>query len=361
MTLPYFIHTGSPYEKGFAIGSTFASRIRLLVERNKDWEASQKAIPQDLIERVCRRFLSWCERLCPSLIDEAEGCARGAGVDGPDIIKMNANGEIRASIPGDSSGCTAFALDSSVTGGPHLSGQSKDGAGPLWKYYVVMDTQNRGEPRILELAYPGYFGLLGLSETGMSLFTNRIFDGVKTDGLPHIILKRLIWQCRYINEVEALIAEHGTAIAANLLVCDIDGHAACFELKGGSYARIDSDDGILLHTNHFLKLSGHEDEAAIDAVRSKERLQRLLTLVKREKGRIDQWTIFRLYRDHRYYPRGICSHGTRNEDYGTTAVMVAAPQDRMLSVSAGRTCRARFTTYQMGQTVPVLVESGALT
>jgi isopenicillin-N N-acyltransferase-like protein len=272
---------------------------------------------------------------------------------------MNANGEIRASIPDHSSGCTSFALDPTVTKNSPLSGQSKDGAGPLWDHYVVLDTQCVGQPRILELGYPGYLGLLGLSETGMSLFTNRIYDGVNTDGIPHIILKKLIWNCQAVDEVEGLLSRYGTAIAANFLVCDKNGQAASFELRGNEFARVEPADGILVHTNHYLLLSGREDTDAVDAVCSRQRRQRLLELLKRQKNGIGRDRIFEYYRDHRHHPNGICSHGPKRLNYGTTAVMTAEHTDLMLSVTAGRTCRARYTTYQMGSQDPVIMESGA--
>ena len=359
MNLPHFTFMGSAYDKGATIGRVFASRIRALIARNRQWESKQKSIPADLIHRVCKSFVSWCEKLQPSLLDEVQGYADGAGATAEDIIKMNANGEIRALIPDHSSGCTSFALDPAVAKNGPLSGQSKDGVGPLWKHYVILDTQCTGEPRILELGYPGYLGLLGLSETGVSLFTNRIYDNVETDGIPHIIVKKLIWKCRRVHEVEDLLAKYGTAIAANFLVCDKDGHAACFELRGDAYARVDPEDGILVHTNHYLQMSGGEDTEAFKAVCSRERRQRLAELFKKKKGKIGTNEIFRFYRDHRHHPRGICSHGSRTLDYGTTAVLTAEHKERMLSVTAGRTCRASYTTYKMGEKDPVFTESGA--
>ena len=349
---PFLEIVGSAYDIGLAIGRKFRELIQSFVaakhqELSSEWPSSSAISGA---EQTRQEFLDWCHKLLPSAVEQMRGYADGAGVSFENIVTVNCCDEIRShQITSHGDGCTAFALDSAFTGGPVLAGQSKDGPVAQQERYVVLLTRPKDAPAVLQIAYPGMLALLGMSECGFCVFTNRIYTGAVTSGLPLMLLKLLAWRMDRVEQIEPIIAKHGTSAAANLMFCDRFGHASCFEVRGASYGRCDSRDGILVHTNHYLcdELRGDEDEELIKEFRSKDRLERLTELFGQQRGRINPEAVFDCFRDHAGHPRGICAHETRESAYGTTAVLVAEPQHGRLHISTGRTCQSTPVTYQL--------------
>lgn len=295
-------------------------------------------------------MLEWCERLAPDIIELMHGYADGADVSFDDVVTLNCCDEIRSLQQARSKeGCTSFAATAEFTGGMPLSGQSKDGPGINLKHYVVLLVRPEGGPAVLQLAYPGMVALIGLSETGMCVFTNQIYDSIAADGISAMVLKHLAWSADRVDELEALVAAHGAAIAGNFLFCDRHNGAMCLELRGHDYDRCNPEHGLLLHTNHYLcpRLRGSEEESDIGEFRSRERLERLRELLQRQRGRLRLEHVLACYRDHEGSPRGICAHETPQSDYRSTAVVIAEPAHRKLHICAGYTCENDAVTYQL--------------
>ena len=346
--LPLLTFKGSPYEIGKAIGASFSEPMRRRITEKKISHRVLGVNAESVIAGETRRFVSWCEKLAPHLMDEMRGYSDGSGVPFEDIVELNCTDEIRSRFevqPPD--GCTGFAVLPRASGEKLLTGQSKDGSGPLWKYYIVLRIHCDGHAGILQLGYPGSLALLGVSETGFSICTNQIYGGTEHEGIPVVLLKRLAWDSGNFDDFESLLNEYGVSVATNFVVCDGSGSAASYEMRGNSWSKLLPVEGVLVHTNHFLDppLQGQEDESRIKEYLSRERRTRLIELLERYQGKIDPEKIFHCFRDHEGYPRGICSHETTGSGYGTTAVLVIEPQRGLFHLTTGRTCLAAPTTY----------------
>ena len=301
-------------------------------------------------EQAGARLLDWCRRLAPHLVDELHGYADGSGVPFDDIVYINCGDEARARAAlSTGNGCTAFALTADVTGGSILAGQSKDGPGPQYDHYIVLTSRPRGRPAVLQLVYPGMLALFGLSETGMYVGANQIYEKTTFGGMPVMLAKRLLWELDSVDKAAELLASHGLSTANNFLLCDGRGQAACIEVKGPDCGRVDPEDGVLVHTNHYLcdALRGGENEAAIDRYQSHQRRNRLTRLLRERQGRITPSVVFDCYHDHDGWPRSICTHRTCDEYYSTTAVLVAEPRAGRLHICVGNPCRNRPKAYQL--------------
>ena len=347
MDVPFFDVSGSAFDVGLAIGKTFQDRIGILIARA---ERMQKDVAPAIVQDAKERLASWCRRLAPHLLDEMRGYAEGACATVDDILRINSTDQARSSAgSAETEGCTGFALLPQATGGPLLCGQSKDGDGPLWEHYIVLGSQCDGHPKVLQLGYPGYLALLGISETGMAICTNQIYDGVDYDGLPTSVLKRLAWDAGTVAEVEKLVAAHGIGSASNFMFCDRHAGAMCLESRGEIVQKVEPDDGVMVHTNHYLSdgVRGHEDESAMAASASHHRRARLLELFAARRGGITVADVFECYRDHEGGVRGICSHATDDSPYQTTAVLICESRTGRLHVTAGNSCQAEPTCYEM--------------
>jgi isopenicillin-N N-acyltransferase-like protein len=350
MDVPFLEVSGPAYKIGKTVGRTFPNQLRSLVGAKLRSLSDGRDDSAACLAECRTRMLSWCQRLAPDLIELMHGYADGADVCFDDVVILNCCDEIRSHQQARSKeACTSFAATAEFTGGMPLSGQSKDGPGINLKHYVVLLVRQEGRPAVLQLAYPGMVALLGLSETGMCIFTNQIYDSIATDGINAMVLKHLAWSADHVDDVEALVAEHGTAIAGNFLFCDRYNGAMCLELQGQDYARCNPEQGLMLHTNHYLcpRLRGREDESAIGAFRSRERFERLRQLLQRQRGRLKLEHVLACYRDHEGFPRGICTHDTQQSDYRTTAVVIAEPTQRKLHIVAGYACENDVVTYHL--------------
>lgn len=256
MTIPFLEIAGSAYHIGLTVGRNFSKLIQSCVA-TKYQELSAECASSSgtsVAEQTRQEFLGWCHKLLPSAVERMRGYADGAGVCFEDILTLNCCDEIHSRQAARvKDGCTSFALTSTFTGGLVLAGQSKDGPISQQERYVILLTRQDNAPAVLQLAYPGMLALLGINEWGLCVFTNQIYDGVVSSGLPLMLIKLLAWQCSRVEEIEPFIDKYGTSAAANLLFCDRSGHGSCFEVHGKSYGRFDNTHGIL---NNRARLCG---------------------------------------------------------------------------------------------------------
>jgi hypothetical protein len=207
-----------------------------------------------------------------------------------------------------------------------LAGQSKDGPGFQSQFFAALLTKVDDGPAVCQLAYPGMLGLIGLSETGIGVFGNEVYDHVaRTQGLPVVVFKRLAWQCRTLDEVADLLDASGAATVVNYLIATQED-AGCLELRGRQMARIDMTDDLLVHTNHLLtpQLQGAEDEASMIESDSHGRLTRLRMLIESMNAPVTVDDLFDFYADP-----AIWAKPKQGNDYQTNAVLITEP-------SAGR-------------------------
>ncbi|MAE64739.1 MAG: hypothetical protein CMJ18_10775 [Phycisphaeraceae bacterium] len=347
MNIPFLEVSGSSYKIGVAIGSAFRERMQAFVAfkraQSADWGGAAATEGAGILQ-------DWCGRMAPHLLDEMRGYADGADVSFEDVIRINSGDEARArATSAGSDGCTGFALAPQFTGHGALAGQSKDGPGPQDEHYVVVLMRPADRPAVLQLTYPGMLAVFGLSGTGMFLGANQIYDGTTFTGMPVMLAKRLTWETSSVDEAASLFSAHGLSAANNYLLCDGQGRAACLEVNGANCVRIDPEDGMIVHTNHYLceALRGGENETSIEAYRSRQRRARLIELLRSQRGTATPSSIFDCYRDHDGYPRSICTHRLPAEHYGTTAVLVAETRTRRLHVCLGNPCRGRPKAFAM--------------
>lgn len=331
----YFEASGTAHAIGCAIGKAFAGQIRELVRHKRVALQVDTSAGRQAVDVAGGMLVSICHRVAPYLLEEMRGYANGAEVPFDDIVLLNCGDEARnllnTGAPMD--GCTAVAIGSGRTGNGLLAGQSKDGPPFQAQYLIVLLTRCNNRPALLQLCYPGMLALIGLSDTGMTLFTNQIHDHTNhVDGLPVMVFKRLAWECDLLDQVEALLQRRGAATAANYTFASADGRACCFEVRGNEYVRIDMADDLLVHTNHYLAphLQGAESTEKIKQQRSHERLARMQQLIDGAKTKPDIDALLACFADRQGDPYGIWARG---DDHCTNALVVAEPTLRRVHVS----------------------------
>lgn len=337
--VPYFEASGTAHAIGCAIGKAFAVQIRELVQHKRTALHVDASARRQAVADAGRMLIDACDRVAPHLLEEMHGYADGAKIPFDDIILFNCGDEARNLLNRDaaSDGCTAVIVAARRTGNGLLAGQSKDGPPFQRRYFITLGIRGDDRPALLQLTYPGMLAMIGLSETGIGLFTNQIHDHTnQTGGLPVMVFKRLAWECGSPDQVESLLRREGAATATNYNVASADGQACCLEVRGNEYVRIDIKDDLLVHTNHYLaaRLQGAELESRVQRQRSHERLARMRKLIENAKGKLQVDDLFGCFADREGDPYGIWA---RAVDHCTNAVVVAELGPRRLHVSLAPT------------------------
>jgi isopenicillin-N N-acyltransferase-like protein len=112
-------------------------------------------------------------------------------------------------------------------------------------------------------------------------------------------------------------------------------------------ARIEPEDGVLLHTNHFLVPAGEaEDVHRLDSPSTLARLEELERRVRRAPGPLDGAAVKEAQRSHDAGPNAVCCHDPDNERYADraeTLVSVCLDLDQLrFEISEGAPCSSPY-------------------
>ena len=148
----------------------------------------------------------------------------------------------------------------SATGGP-IFGRNFDflTLGDLDKYSMVIVYRPEGKRSFAAVTFPGMVGVFsGMNDAGLAVATLDVeHSGDKSrkfnpTGTPlAFVFRRILEECRTVDEAEALLRSIKATTWMNLTVCDRDG-GATFEITPDNIARRDDDEGLIRCTNHFV-------------------------------------------------------------------------------------------------------------
>ena len=148
----------------------------------------------------------------------------------------------------------------SATGGP-IFGRNFDflTLGDLDKYSMVIVYRPEGKRPFAAVTFPGMVGVFsGMNDAGLAVATLDVeHAGDKSrkfnpTGTPlAFVFRRILEECRTVDEAEALLRSIKATTWMNLTVCDRDG-GATFEITPDNIARRDDDEGLIRCTNHFV-------------------------------------------------------------------------------------------------------------
>jgi isopenicillin-N N-acyltransferase-like protein len=161
------------------------------------------------------------------------------------------------------------------------------------------------------------------------------------------VLLRAILDCATVTEALKVLQAGMRSSSANYLIAHASGSALDVEAAPGDFTRLYPqfpDQGVLLHTNHFLSPHVHPVDMSLWAMPdSAVRLQRLRAGAT---GSATLGDLRVLLADHADYPHGICSHPDPHEhplEQGATIASVLMDLNaRRLWLAAGNPCRSPY-------------------
>lgn len=253
--LPVLAVEGSPEEIGRQCATLVGEQARQLVD-----------YPRKLLAAVglghkFPALLAAGQRLLPQFppdhLAELEAFARTAGLERHVLVGVNTMVDVyRGGL-----GCSSLLVEASrsKTGGP-LFGRNLDfySLGILQKYSVVIVCRPQGKRGFCSVGFPGMVGCLsGMNDAGLALAVHEVLlagDGAPLfdpRGVPYtLLLRRVLEECRTVDEAERLVRANARTTLFNLALCDLRT-VRVLEVTPRSVAVRGPERGILACTNHF--------------------------------------------------------------------------------------------------------------
>lgn len=339
-TFPLVEVSGSSYEMGYQHGEQGADLIRQYIS----WIEKLTQTPRHMLCRNAIAFLPMMEALSPSLVEEVRGLADGAGISFEEAVLCQARAE--AAHVGQA-GCTVFALTGSATADNQpLAGQNQDLEPEYADVAILLRVKpSDGRPRALMVTFAGQLGYMGMNQYGLAHFNASLYDYQWRFGLPRQPLKRVMLEKRTVEECVELLAKQRVGSAANLVLCDGQGHIADVELRPEGIALFqDEHPDYRLHTNHYLTpVFAHFETNSVPD--SRPRLARMRALIRENWGRITVEIMKTILADHQGDPGGICRHGEKG--WHSISGYIAEPAKKLLHVRRGYGCLGMWQTYEV--------------
>lgn len=361
--LPVLTLEGSPYERGRIHGQEARERIahnlRVYFER---FRYEGKLSLKETRKRA-ERYWEAIQEQNASYAEEMRGVAEGSGFEIWELAALNVRYELMyhqfsanavAAPRPTADGCTTIAVlpDRSADGHCHLAEN--------WDWVpevqgLVLHVRE-GDLEILSFTEAGIVGgKIGLNSHGLGLVINGLNttddDWARLEKPFHVRCYEIL-RSQTLEEAAAIVEEGERSCSANFLLGHRDEGALDLEAAPLGVLRLRPQDGLLIHTNHFL------DPDALGVVeplnereeRSLHRLRRSRELLG-EKRPISQEDLQRCLRDHDGRPFSVCRHPGEEAPYERYQTVVSAMLDlhaRAMWVGDGPPCESNYQALRLG-------------
>jgi isopenicillin-N N-acyltransferase-like protein len=233
--------------------------------------------------------------------------------------------------------------------------QSWDWTARQEKGVFIIKIIQKGKPDILMLTEGGFIGKIGFNSQGIGLTLNAMSVPAPAEGVPlHVVMRGMLNSPTFVGAISKVV-KNRCASAANLMVSTRDGEVLDIEIAGDDYDILYPDDGICVHSNHYLserlksKFKDLNRDSTMSTHMRRGRASRLLHSIGRPITRTD---FENLFRDHAGYPDAICYHPDLyippNMSRGATlACIIMDMTGGVMYATVGRTCEQEFQFFKL--------------
>ncbi len=374
---------GTSYQRGRQYGTQAGARVGLSVQAYQRAFAHYAGWDWPTVRREAARFEAPIGKFRPAYLEEMRGIADGAGLDLTDVLAINVRTEVMYSakarhapraelsrarpftaepstakpsaatqkhMPAE---CSAFAyVPAPGQPGSVILGQNWDWLVHAAQTLVVLEARPDDGPDYVTVVEAGLLAKIGMNAAGLGLVTNALVTEADTGepGLPYHVLLRAVLDCGTVTEALRVLQAGLRSSSANYLIAHASGTALDIEAAPGDFTRLyplSPEDGVLLHTNHFLAPRLDPVDLSLWAMPdSAVRLQRLQAATTAHKHPLTLDDFRPLLADHADYPTSICAHPDPadhpREQGATIASVLLDLNARHLWLAAGQPCQAPY-------------------
>jgi isopenicillin-N N-acyltransferase-like protein len=232
---------GGPEQLGWQQGNAMRERIRQVLQFYRGLFGLDE---NDLLDRG-RHFGEIITRFNPHYGTEIEALAAGAKLDERLVFALNSRSEIFNNL--GVAECTSV-----INGREALLAQNWDWSQCLEPLVVDLAIERPDGHRIRMLTEPGIIGKIGMNSAGLGVCLNILSVEQELSGLPVHVLLRAILDASSLAEAAELMNTWRDGKASHILVGDAAGESLSVEFGGEASHRLRPEDGLILHTNHYL-------------------------------------------------------------------------------------------------------------
>jgi isopenicillin-N N-acyltransferase-like protein len=352
---------GGPRERGRQYGEIARERVRRSLEAYEAVFAHYAGWDWPTVSEHALRYVAPIEDLWPQYVEEIRGIAEGAGVEFADVMAINTRTEVvfaakaaharvvAAVLPPE---CSAFAaLPEATVDGGTLMGQNWDWLLHSVDTCVLLEARQEGAPDFVTVVEAGLLAKAGMNSSGLGLCTNALVCGADRGepGIPYHVVLRAILDAETMSDALMAMQRGVRSSSAAYLVGHTDGLAVAVEGVPGDHTQLHlrfGEEGVLLHTNHFLAdIGAARDVSPWAFPDSPFRLDRMRRIVG-DATAVSLELAQGLLADHANYPNAICCHADARyeaaEQWATVASLIMELDARALHLASGQPCSVPY-------------------
>ncbi|MGE5542117.1 MAG: C45 family autoproteolytic acyltransferase/hydrolase [Bacillota bacterium] len=339
---------GTPYEMGYQHGTQCRETIRYLAGEGLFKEIARvgKADPVS-IRNGAREYEPHIKSAAPHLIEEIRGIADGARIDYEEALILQCRSELvyRAKMNAE---CTSFAIARErSSGGEVIVGQNLDLASSFEEFGIILCLYPREGPAVMTWTLAGTLGQVGLNSGGLARCGNVLMCPGWRVGLPTTVLFRRILEQETVAGVEALIGSIYRAKSNAFVVGDRSGRVAAIETTVDEHRLLEPENGVVMHSNHYVHEDFLQQERFYDVPDSVVRLSRLRDLFGSHAAPLTVEDLKSFLRDHATEPNTICRHERTPGGVKTVVSVVSRPERGVMEVCRGNPCGGEYVEYRL--------------
>lgn len=349
---------GSPREVGQAHGDRFASQVRssLAVYRQKfDRMKLAWSDARDLAETA----LGALRTFDPLLAEEIYGIAEGADVAPAEIMAINVRTGItrmiQEGVAAEDHECTTVSVMPEATADGHtLIGQNWDQSAVFQPNTVVIEQHIEGQPAVLFVTEAGILFRHGMNDAGVGLVGNGLSTNREAradNGMPAPFARRRALRQTCVEDAFRVLDATPRSHSGNHMIADSTGKAVDVEAVPGQTFPLYPEEGILVHSNHFMHPEAQaslEDRMVKNIPDSLFRDGRVRDALRGRWGKVTVETVKSALKDHFGFPKSVCRHPEPGSDVlGYTLVSTVMDlTDKRMWTAPGPACAGTYSEYR---------------
>ncbi len=358
---------GDAHDCGIAHGRRFAREIADNVETYLRRFAAS-GLDRDAAFGEAERWRQAIDAQSPGYAEEMRGIAEGCGQSETAIALLNARYELAFTLFGQEAakqgagkrelvgpdGCTTFGLLPQATADRHAwLGQNWDWLEGVHGRTFVLRARRKGKPSFVALTEAGIAGgKMGVNECGIGLVENGLassHDGRHPYRKPFHVRCREVLDADRPAEATRPVTDMPRTCSANFVIGAAGGPIVDLESSPDHVSRLDPQDGIITHSNHFLT-PGH-GESLLEKISPNTlyRADRMRALLERGRGVLSFADMRAAATDHFGAPYAICRHPDAREPSARRTMTVGAVlidlDARVMHVANGPPCSNEYVAF----------------
>jgi isopenicillin-N N-acyltransferase like protein len=321
--IPLLTTEGNAHACGLAHGRRFAQEIAdNLATYLRRFAASGLGREEAFGE--AERWLKAIAGQNPAYAEEMRGIAEGSGQSRDTIALLNARYELAFTLFGNEAkkgelvevgpdGCTTFGLLPQASADRHTwLGQNWDWLAGVHGRTFVLHARRTDKPSFVCLTEAGIAGgKMGVNECGIGLVENGLassHDGRNPYRTPFHVRCREVLDAERFEDAQRPVTGTPRTCSANFVIGAVGGKIVDLEASPDHVSRLDPEDGIITHSNHFLTPGHGKSLLEQIAPNTLARVDRMRRLLREGGGPISFDRMREVATDHAGAPYAICRH-----------------------------------------------------